>query len=239
MDAKSLDTLPADVKAKLGAMVAALKEALGHDLESVVVHGSAVRGGFVPGRSDVDVLIVLRQGDRKTLQKIDNALWLARTSARIESMLLVSDEIARSADVFPLLFDDIRRQHVVLHGRDPFADLIIADAHRRLRIEQELREARIRARLLLAEANRLPRHLRGAVARKIKQLRSPLHALMLLKGRTSSDSDIEAVYAEACRAYGADTSVIFDVESAPEAAYDELVKLLDSAIDDVDRMETR
>ena len=36
--------------------------------------------------------------------------------------------------------------HAVVFGRDPFEKLVIAPQHRRLRIEQELREARITLR---------------------------------------------------------------------------------------------
>ena len=66
---------------------------------------------------------------------------MARASARIEVMILHRDEIPRAADVFPLLYDDVRSCHAVLHGSDPFAQLVVHDEHRRLRIEQELGSA--------------------------------------------------------------------------------------------------
>ncbi len=235
MDAK-LERLAPTTKTKLEALRDTLVLGLGDDLQALVVYGSAVRGGFVEGRSDVDLLVVLRNDDRATLEKIGGALLLARTSARIESMLLRGDELAKAADVFPLLYDDVRSQHALLHGEDPFAGLEISDAHRRLRIEQELRESRIRLRLVLSEAPQLPRLLNGAVARKVKQLRSPLHALLRLRGREVEDG-IEPVMREACALYDADVKALLRFDEAPEAAYDALTFLLDAAIADVDALE--
>ncbi|MCX4246584.1 nucleotidyltransferase domain-containing protein [Paraliomyxa miuraensis] len=240
MESKQLPSvmgkLPSVVAAKLEALRDSLVQALGEDLQALVVYGSAVRGGYVDGRSDVDLLVVVRDDGRAKLEAIGNALLLARTSARIESMILRGDELQKAADVFPLLYDDVRSRHVLLHGEDPFAALEISDAHRRLRVEQELREARIRLRLLLSEAPMLPRQLPGAVARKIKQLRSPLHALLRLRGREVDDG-IEPVMREACSLYEADAGALLRFEEAPQAAYDVLTGLLDAAIADVDVLE--
>lgn len=236
MDSKQLDSLPPKTKSKLEELRDALVGALGDDLQALVLYGSAVRGGFHEGRSDVDLLVILRHDERPILEKIGGALLLARTSARIESMLLRGDELQRAADVFPLLYDDVRSRHVLLHGTDPFAGLEISDVHRRLRIEQELRDARIRLRLVLSEAPLLPRLLNGAVARKVKQLRSPLHALLRLRGRTVDDG-VEAVMKDACSLYEVDAKVLLRFDEAPEAAYDALTRLLDAAIADVDALE--
>jgi hypothetical protein len=232
-----LRELPPETKSKLDALRTTLVERLGDDLVAIVAYGSAVRGGYVPGRSDVDLIVVLARDDRETLERIGNALVVARTSARIETMLLTAPELPRAADVFPLLFDDVRSKHAILHGDDPFTGLHIADAHRRLRIEQELREARIRLRLVLSEASRLPRGLRGAVARKIKQLRGPLHALLVLEGKAPGDDRVETVMKAACTAHGGDAGALLRFEEAPEAAYDALTALLDAAIDRVDNLE--
>lgn len=236
MGSKQLEPLPPFVADKLHALEQALVQALGDDLEALVVYGSAVRGGYVEGRSDVDLLVVLRDDGRAGLEAIGSVLLIARTSARIESMILRGDELQRAADVFPLLFDDVRSKHALLYGEDPFSRLEIADTHRRLRIEQELREARIRLRLVLSEASLLPRRLPGAVARKVKQLRSPLHALLRLRGREVDDG-VEAVMREACTLYEVDASALLRFEDAPQGAYDALTRLLDAAIADVDALE--
>jgi hypothetical protein len=138
--------------------------------------------------------------------------------------------------VFPLLYDDVRSCHAVLHGRDPFASLHIAEAHRRLRIEQELRESRIRLRRMVVEATQSQGALVGPIRRKLKQLRSPLHALLRLRGDAVPDG-FEPVLRAAAAAYGIDPAPLFRVVEAPEAACEALGRLLDAAIDDVDRRD--
>jgi predicted nucleotidyltransferase len=228
--------LSASIQSKLDALRDSLVAALGEDLQALIVYGSAVRGGYAESRSDVDLLVILRKDDRATLERIGPSLLLARTSARIESMLLRGDQLSAAADVFPLLYDDVRSCHVVVYGSDVFSTLEIADTHRRLRIEQELREARIRLRLVVAEAPQLPRALTGALARKLKQLRGPLHALLQLRG-VAVEHDLTTVLREACKLYRVDVDALLDFDRNPTRSYDALTQLLDAAIADVDALE--
>jgi predicted nucleotidyltransferase len=232
---KELSALGTEIRERLTALEAALAKELGDDLVSLVVYGSAARGAYRAGQSDVDVVIVVRQASRETLLSIANVMQVARYSARIEAMILVEDEIAPSTDAFPILYDDIRRNHVVLRGADPFADLAISDRHRRLRIEQELREAQIRLRRAVVDGLGRKDALAGAVVRKAKQIRSPLFALLSLRGVTCEDRT-HAVLEKAGELYGVDTSTILRANEGPEKAHDALVKLLAAAIGDVDGM---
>jgi hypothetical protein len=124
----------------------------------------------------------------------------------------------------------------VLSGTNPFADIETSDDHRRLRIEQELCEARIRMRRAVVDAMGSEANIAGVVARKVKQIRSPLHALLRLKG-LETDDRLEPVFTAAGKAYGIDTSALLRVASSPEAAHAALRALLDAAIEDVDRLE--
>jgi len=233
--AEGLDALPAPTHPPLRALKESLEKAEGENLAALVVYGSAVRGGYVPGASDIDVIVVLHDTSLPHLRAIAEPLALARHAARVEAMVLKRDNIARASDVFPLLYDDLRQRHAVLSGSDPFRDLEIHDHHRRLRIEQELREVRIRMRRAVVDALGWEADIAGAVARKVKQVRGPLHALILLK-KTACDDRLEPVLEATGRAYGIDTSPLLRVHEAPEAAHAALRAVLDAAIEDVDRL---
>jgi predicted nucleotidyltransferase len=233
----ALETLPASVRAPLAALTESLQQACGTNLAALVVYGSAARGGFVPGASDVDLVVVLKDTSIPHLLALAEPLQLARYSARVEAMILKLENIAPAADVFPLLYDDLQQRSVLLCGVDPFAGLAISDAHRRLRIEQELREARIRMRRAVVDALGSEATIDGAVARKIKQLRSPLHALLKLKG-LACDDRLESVLQACAQLYGVDTAPLAAVQAAPEAAHAALRVLLDAAIADVDALES-
>lgn len=229
-----LSVLPASVRTRLDELVSALRTALGErSLKSLLVFGSLPRGEYRPEHSDVDVLLVIDGPTRDALESISKPLQLARNAARIECVILDAAEIPQAADVFPLFYDDIRRCHVLLHGTDPFADLQIDPHHIRLRIEQELREARIRLRRMVTDGGGRPQALRGAVDRKLKQIREPLAALLRLRGETDVPQTLSQVLTRACVAYRLDTAALLAPDADPANAYDQLAELLAAAIDDV------
>jgi transposase-like protein len=151
-------------------------------------------------------------------------------------MVLTEEEIERAADVFPLYYEDIQKCHAVVHGTDPFETLIIAPENRRLRIEQELREARIRLRRAVVDGRGDERALGRAVSRKLRQVRFPLRALLELVGVECESHALDIVVEKACRKFGVESSSLRRVEAKPEAAYDALSMLLGRAIDVVDHL---
>jgi predicted nucleotidyltransferase len=223
------------VQGKLEELVQTLEAKLGKNLTGVVVHGSAVRGGWKQGSSDVDVVIVLDEATQASLESIGPALELARFSARIEAMILTASEIPRSADCFPLLYGDLARTSVTLSGTNPFKTLEVPDHHKRLRIEQELRELRIRMRRVATD-NAGQTSYAGAVDRKLKQARDPLWSLLTLRGEKSDDS-IEAVLAQCATIYSLDLAPLKRVREDAKGAFDTLGKLIDAALHDVDSRE--
>jgi hypothetical protein len=230
----TLDSLSPAVKTRLDELAAALAKSCGKNLVALVVHGSAVRGGWREATSDVDLVCVLDDDAPDVLAAIGPALELARFSARIETMILTRAEIARSADCFPLLYGDIARQSVTIAGTNPFEGLAISDAHRRLRIEQELREIRIRLRRVATD--RSAANVAGAIERKLKQARGPLWALLALRG-DKVDDGLDAVVKAIGAAYAIDPAPLRRIREDPKAGYATLAKLLDAALADIDTRE--
>ena len=230
-----LETLPAPIKSRLDELVLSLTKSLGANLIAVVAHGSAVRGGYQAGASDIDLVCVIDEDDATTLAAIGPALELARFSARIETMILTKAEIARSADCFPLLYGDIARVGAALHGSNPFAALTIRPDHKRLRIEQELRELRIRLRRAVVDHGPT-QNLGGAIERKLKQARGPLWALLELRGEAKDDA-LASVLEATAAAYRVDPAPLGSAREDSMAAYATLAALLDAALADVDARE--
>ncbi len=148
-------------------------------------------------------------------------------------MILEESEIAGAGDAFPLFYDELARTHVVVHGSDPFEGVKVEDQHRRLRIEQELRDARIRLRRVAADSLGKPDALAGAVERKLRQLRSPLGALLSLRG-APTEPDLASVLAGCKTAWSVDVAPLKAVRERPREAFAALVALLDASIEDVD-----
>ena len=234
--------LPPAIRAHTDTLVTDLKAALADNLAAVVVYGSAVRGGYDVDHSDVDVMVILRDDPRLGIEAMANALAIARLSARIECMILRHDDLHAAADVFPLLYDDVRSCHALLHGQDPFAGLVIHDHHRRLRIEQELREMRIRLRRVMADHVGNHGHLGAELRRKHTQLRSPLYALLQLRSVPCTDDGPATVLTTAGRHFDVDVGALSRLTSGADhdttmAAADALRTLLTRAIAAVEALD--
>lgn len=227
-----LESLSPAVHKRLDDLKASLERTCGKDLVALVVHGSAVRGGWREATSDVDLICVLEHDSEELLAAIGPALELARFSARIEAMILTRAEIPASADCFPLLYGDVARTSITLFGKNPFTGLHISEEHIRLRIEQELREVRIRMRRVATDMAR-DASFGGAIERKLKQVRGPLWSLLALRGHTVDDH-LDPVLQASAKAYGIDAGPLRRPREEPVAAFTALAKLLDAALAQVD-----
>lgn len=232
-----------EIRARIASLLEAVQAALGAKLAGVLAHGSVARGEWVDVRSDVELLLVLRDAELDTLESIAKPLRVARSSARIECTLLTVDEIPRAADAFPIFYEDVRRCRVLLAGGDAFEGLVIHDEHLRLRVEQELRDVQLRLRRSVTDTAGGPSRVLGdALARKIAQLRSPLAALLALigrKGERSLQSErLEAVLVAAGEQFGVSSGPLLAPHHSPAKTYAALSQLLAKSIDVVDRLET-
>lgn len=116
------------------------------ELVSVVLYGSAARGEYVAGISDLNVLVLLRDTGPATLRR---ASALAREwvgEGNPPPLVMGVEEWRRSADVFPIELSDIRDAHRVLHGADPFVGIVIDPADLRHQCEHELKGKHIQLR---------------------------------------------------------------------------------------------
>lgn len=229
--------LPAPIRSRLEELAHTLQVQLGPNLVSLLVFGSAARGGYDSGRSDVDLVLVVKDPRPEVLLTIANTLTVARTAMRFETVILQEDEIHRAADVFPLFYDDIRSCHLLLAGKDAFANLYISDVHRRVRIEQELREVQIRMRRVIVDSMGAPAALAGAIERKVKQIRSPMHALLNLRKTPAADDQLESVLTKAREVWNVDLKFLQQPRKDPTKALEAFNRLLTQMIDEVDRME--
>ena len=81
-----LGALSSATRERLDELKTALVKTLGDDLVALVVYGSAARGGYKEGQSDVDLAVVVKAAPRDKLERISNVMQLARYSARIDAL---------------------------------------------------------------------------------------------------------------------------------------------------------
>lgn len=117
-----------------------IKKIFGDNLVSVILFGSAVRGDFVKGKSDINLLIVRKKRNSNEMLKLHKIYKkLKRRINLAVPLLLTENEIKRSTDVFPMEYRDIKDFHIVLKGKDVFKNLKIEDRFLRLELESQIK----------------------------------------------------------------------------------------------------
>ena len=144
----------ADESKPAEALARELAELYGDALRSVTLYGSAARGEYREGLSDLNVLVVLADTQPLTVRRASGLARRWVEGGNPPPLLISEQELARSLDVFPIEYADIQHSHRILHGDDPFHSLRIDRQHLRLQCEHELKGKQIRLResyLLAAE----------------------------------------------------------------------------------------
>jgi predicted nucleotidyltransferase len=123
--------------------VGRLREAGGTNLLSVILYGSAATGDYVPDHSDVNLLCVLRETSFEHLRKLAPIVESWTKSKNRMPLVLGTEELRRSADVFSIELLDMRDRYRVLWGEDVLASLVVPTTFHRVQLEYELREKTI------------------------------------------------------------------------------------------------
>jgi len=131
---------------ELAELVERLHAAFGDGLQSVILYGSAAGGDYIPGRSNLNVLCVLREVGVAELEKSRPVAEWWRKLRQPSPLLLAREELDRARDAFPIEFLDLIERHRVLYGDDVIKNLVIEPLHHRAQLEHELRAKLLRLR---------------------------------------------------------------------------------------------
>jgi predicted nucleotidyltransferase len=113
---------------------------------SAVLYGSAARGDFIPGRSDINLMLVLEQLTAPVLRSLSRAFTGWRKSVPESPLILSRSEWDRASDAFPIEITDMRLSYQVLRGADPLQGVHVDQADLRKALEREFRGKLLRLR---------------------------------------------------------------------------------------------
>ena len=123
----------------LNKFVEKAKVVYGTNLRSVVLYGSKASGEDTKKHSDHNLLIIvddIKFSDLKLLNK-EIKFWIKEGNH--SPLLFTMERLIKSTDVFPIEFLDMKDNHLVLLGDDPFENLEIKNTHLRHECEFELK----------------------------------------------------------------------------------------------------
>jgi predicted nucleotidyltransferase len=113
---------------------------------SAVLYGSAARDDFIPGRSDINLMLVLDELNAGTLRALGRAFTGWRKSVPEPPLILSRSEWSRATDAFPIEITDMGLSYEVLRGPDPLQGVQVDRTDLRKALEREFRGKLLRLR---------------------------------------------------------------------------------------------
>lgn len=170
---------------ELTEFIEKLAKAHGNNLKSIVLYGKAVEGSQMDDEARKKVLVVL---DKITTDDLKSAHTVAEWWREVGNpfpVYFTEQEIADSADVFPIEFIDMSRVRHVVYGQDPFDALQIQTHNLRHQLEYELRGKLIRLRSLYFSASKNPNRLAALMADSLASFVDLFRHVLEIRGAQS------------------------------------------------------
>jgi hypothetical protein len=148
-----IEGLPDETQKRLQTYVKDVKGRFGEQLEGMLLYGSAVRGEFLPGRSNLNILLLVSSYDSVVLKQYSALHRQWSKEQIVVPLFLTEEELRTSAEVFPLEFLEIQEHHRVLGGRDPFIGFHVKTDRLREAVVQGLMSHLLRLRQRYVEGS--------------------------------------------------------------------------------------
>ena len=202
MDRKTLD-------AALDTLTASLNELTGLSA-AAVLYGSAARGDWVPGRSDVNFLLLLDDTSSAALLRLTPAVKEWHTKGFAPPLIMGREEWVRSADVFPIEITDMQLSHRMLCGIDPVQGVAVDPSDLREAVEKELRGKLVRLRQAYVRFGDSGQILGGFAVASISTYFAMLRCLAVLSHKTPGKTATETAASLAAE-LGGDAEVAVEI----------------------------
>ena len=199
-----LDGLPSNVVSILTEFITTTRAAVGDNLVSAVLFGSAA-DGRLGASSDVNLILVLRGFDADRLAALNESLLAAQAAIQLQVMFLLEAEIPAAVESFAQKFADILRRHRVIAGRNVFAGVEVPRSAEIFRLRQMLLNLTLRLRGAYVARGARPEQAARVLADVLGPLRAAAATLLELEGTPCSGSD--AALAAVANAFHASDTV--------------------------------
>lgn len=141
-----IDGLPDEYQEHLRVYVKDVQRVYGDSLEGVLLYGSAVRGEFLPGRSNLNLVLVVKAMTVDQLRKYSGLHRRWAKEQIVVPLFVTPNDLPAMSLAFPLEYIEIQEQHRLLAGQDPFVGLKVDQRHLLAEVLQSLRGNLLRVR---------------------------------------------------------------------------------------------
>ncbi|HET9994565.1 MAG TPA: nucleotidyltransferase domain-containing protein [Candidatus Acidoferrum sp.] len=132
---------------KLTELVNRLKEFASGNLECVILFGSAARGDFRQGHSDLNVVCILRSLTVEELGRLAGVVkWWCVEQKEPAPLFFTHEDLREAAEVFAIETLDMKHGRRVLYGKDVVAEIEVPMNLHRVQIEHDLQTILLKLR---------------------------------------------------------------------------------------------
>ena len=207
---------------------AELRPALGERPASVVLHGSVVRGEWVEGVSDINVLVLVDDISGASLAAIAPVVR-SYASRRVHPIIIEQSEWRSASDVFGIELVEMQDWHELLAGPDPLMGLLVSPANLRIQAERELRGKLLQLHLGMVMAE-TPEKLGALLAAALPSLTTFFRTALRL-ARRDVTRESERTIRDGCALVGTSPEAILRVQGARRGRQPLAVSLADPLVD--------
>jgi predicted nucleotidyltransferase len=179
----SMSKIPKTPQEVFPEVVEDLKGIYGEGLQSIILYGSGARGDYVPGKSDINFLVVLDENAVDDLERAQPLIPKWKKRAVALPLVMTKAFICSSIDVYPVEFLNMKRHYQVVYGEDVLKDLVFDGKTLRLQCERELKGKLMLLRTGFLDTAGKAEDLRRLMAASITAFLSVFGALLLVRGR--------------------------------------------------------
>ena len=188
--AHTLD-LPEEVQDLLIRYVAQINEDWSTDFGGLLLFGSAARGDFISGRSNLNMLLLVRCLSVELLKRAGHMHQEWGKHQIVAPLLMTEDDLSRSGRLFPLEFLQMTQHHVVLAGHDPFVAFHIDRDRLAWQCEQELMANLLRLRQRFIEGAGRIEAIQALLILSITAVLPCIRGFLYIAGQSSKGKDVE------------------------------------------------
>ena len=176
------------------------------DLISVIVYGSAASGDYIPGKSDINFMVVLSEMGIDALDQAFDliARWKKRNVTT--PLFLTEAYVLTSLDVFPIEYLNFQNSYELVYGKDILKDLSFDEKFLRMQCEREVKGKLLLLREAFLESRGKAKDLQQLITQSLGAFVAIFNGLLHLKG-LDLPRHRRDIIKNVCQAFGMDTGV--------------------------------
>jgi hypothetical protein len=177
-----------------------------NDLVSIILYGSATGKAYIPGKSDINFMIILTKAGIENLDKAFKTVdkWQKRNVAI--PLFLTEHYVETSMDVFPIEYLNFQQNYVLVYGKDILKDLSFHHELVRLQCEREIKGKLLLLREAYMETSGKGKSLKEVIKQSIPAFVAIFEALLFLKD-IEIPAEKRGMIKATCEAFGLDAGL--------------------------------